>query len=146
MPVTIIVGVDGSDAGNRALAHAKRLATLIGDSCSLVLVCVVEWSPYNFQTVEENALRKKHKQEEVHSATERVITPLLTALKEEGIQAEGRVVHGKPAAILNKIAIEKQADQIVVARSTDHGLSARVFGSVTAQLVMRAEVPVTVVN
>ncbi|MGB5995842.1 MAG: universal stress protein, partial [Marinomonas sp.] len=65
MSATIIVGVDGSEAGNRALSYAKRLATLIGDECVLELVCIVEWSPYTFQTHEENALRKKNRQEEL---------------------------------------------------------------------------------
>ena len=146
MSATIIVGVDGSDASSRALSYAKRLATLIGDECTLELVCVVEWSPYTFQTIEENALRKKHRQEEIAKAKERVIEPALKSLAEDGIKAEGRVLHGKVAHSLNTVAVEKNADQIVVARSSEHGLSARVFGSVTANLVMSASVPVTVVS
>lgn len=146
MSAKLIVGIDGSDAGERALAYAKRIASLIGDDCSLELVCVVEWSPYTFQTAEENATRKKHRQEETASANERVIQPALKALKEEGIKAEGQVLHGKVASILNNIAVEKNADQIIVARSTEQGLSSRVFGSVTANLVMTANVPVTVVS
>ena len=75
-----------------------------------------------------------------------MIEPLLQELKAEGIKAEGKVVHGKAAAVLNNAAVEANAEQIFVARSADHGLSARVFGSVTAQLVMSANVPVTVVS
>ena len=146
MSAKLIVGIDGSDAGERALAYAKRIASLIGDECSLELVCVVEWSPYTFQTAEENATRKKDRQDEKANANERVIQPALKALEKAGIKAEGRVMHGKVASILNSIAVETNADQIIVARSTEQGLSSRVFGSVTANLVMTASVPVTVVS
>jgi nucleotide-binding universal stress UspA family protein len=146
MSATIIVGMDGSEAGNRALSYAKRLATLIGSECELQIVCVVEWSPYTFQTPEENSLRKKQKQVETQNAQERVIDPALASLQEAGIKASGTVKFGKAAAILNNIAVENNAEQIVVARSTEQGLSARVFGSVTANLVMSANVPVTVVS
>lgn len=146
MSATIIVGVDGSDAGNRALSFAKRLATLIGEDCTLELICVVEWSPYTFQTTEENALRKKNRQDELNNANSRVIEPALKSLEESGIKGNGRVMHGKVAHLLNSIALETNAEQIVVARSTEHGLSTRVFGSVTAHLVMSANVPVTVVS
>lgn len=146
MSATIIVGVDGSEAGNRALSYAKRLATLIGDECTLELICVVEWSPYTFQTTEENALRKKNRQEELNNANSRVIEPALKSLEESGIKGHGRVMHGKVAQLLNSVALETNAEQIVVARSTEHGLSSRVFGSVTAHLVMSANVPVTVVS
>ncbi len=146
MSATIIVGVDGSEAGNRALSYAKRLATLIGSECELQLICVVEWSPYTFQTTEENALRKKQKHIETQNAQDRVINPALESLKEASIKASGTVKFGKAATILNNIAVEHNAEQIVVARSTEQGLSARVFGSVTASLVMSASVPVTVVS
>ncbi|MBJ7536692.1 universal stress protein [Marinomonas transparens] len=146
MSATIIVGVDGSEAGDRAVAYAKRLANLIGSECKLELVCVVEWSPYTFQTPEENSLRKKQKEVETQSAQERVIEPALKALKEAGIDASGYVKFGKASTILNNIAVEGNAEQIVVARSTEQGLSARVFGSVTANLVMSSNVPVTVVS
>ena len=146
MSAKIIVGLDGSEAASRALAYAKRLATLIGKECTLELVCIVEWSPYTFQTAEENANRKKLRQDELNKANERVIQPALDSLKADGINAEGKVLHGKAAHLLNSLAVEKNAEQIIVARSSEQGLSARVFGSVTANLVMSASVPVTVVS
>jgi nucleotide-binding universal stress UspA family protein len=145
MSITFVVGVDGSDASHRALAIAKRQALLIKGS-TLLLVSVVEWSPYKFQTTQENALRKQRKKEEVELANERIIEPLLEELREENILAKGIVVHGNAARALNNVAIENGAEQIFVARSTENGFSARIFGSVTANLVMNATVPVTVVG
>ena len=54
MSSKLIVGLDGSPSGERAFAFAKDLASRIG-SCELILVFVIEWSPYSFQTPEENA-------------------------------------------------------------------------------------------
>ena len=48
---TIVVGLDGSDAGKRAVEFAKTQAKLIGD-CSIAMCYVIEWSPFSFQTAE----------------------------------------------------------------------------------------------
>ncbi|MDO6563317.1 universal stress protein [Amphritea sp. 1_MG-2023] len=145
MSTKLIVGLDGSEPGERALTYAKQLSTLIGD-CMIELVYVIEWSPYSFQTAEENARRHQRREQEIKQASERVITPALEAMKLEGFVAGGRVLHGDAAELLNSVAIKEKAQQIVVARSTESGLAAKLFGSVTAKLVMSASVPVTVVN
>jgi nucleotide-binding universal stress UspA family protein len=146
MSTTLVVGVDGSDAGERALAYTKRLASLIGSDCKIELVYVIEWSPYSFQTPEENAQRNKQRETAIKTANERIIEPAIQSLKSEGFHTEGRVLHGKVANLLNTVAVETNADQIIVARSSSSGLASRVFGSVTANLVMGASVPVTVVG
>jgi nucleotide-binding universal stress UspA family protein len=56
------------------------------------------------------------------------------------------VRHGHVADLLAQIAVEESADQIVVARTSGGGLAQRIFGSSTANLVMHASVPVTVVG
>ncbi|MCL6417575.1 universal stress protein [Aestuariirhabdus sp. Z084] len=145
MTTKLIVGLDGSEPGERALAHAKKLSTLIGD-CAIEVVYIIEWSPYSFQTPEENAKRHKRREQEIKTATERVISPALSALKSEGYTATGRVLHGDAAELLDSEAVKEKAEQIIVARSTDTRLAAKLFGSVTAKLVMNASVPVTVVN
>lgn len=71
---TIIVGLDGSDAGKRALDFAKTRAKLIGD-CRIMLVYVIEWSPFSFQTAEENEKRHARREEELNLAHEGVVGP-----------------------------------------------------------------------
>lgn len=142
---TIVVGVDGGDAGERALSHACRQANLIGD-CEVHLVFVIEWSPYTFQTPEENETRHKRREEELSTAQSRVLDPALEKLRSEGISASGTVRHGDAAEILDDIAREKSAELIVVARSSETGIMSKLFGSVTGKLVMGAHVPVTVVG
>jgi nucleotide-binding universal stress UspA family protein len=63
----IVVGMDGSSSGEKALAHAKRLSRLIGD-CELVLAFIIEWTPYSFHTPEELAERHKRREQEIDQA------------------------------------------------------------------------------
>ena len=145
MPATLIVGLDGTGSGDRAVAYAKKLANLIGE-CELLVVYVIEWSPYTFQTVEENSERHMRREEEISIATERVINPAVSSLLADGIAARGIVRHGDVADLLNSVAEEESAEQIIVARTSEGGLVKRVFGTSTANLVMHASVPVTVVG
>lgn len=145
MTTKLVVGLDGHGSGDRALAYAKRMAKLIGD-CELLIVYVIEWSPYSFQTAEENAERKKRREEEISTATERVIEPAVASLSSDGAKARGLVRHGNVADILNEISLEENATQIIVSRSSEGGFAKRLFGSSTANLVMSASVPVTVVG
>jgi len=145
MSAKIVIGLDGSGSGERAVAYAKKQAKQIG-KCELIAVYVIEWSPYSFQTPEENEQRHKRREEEIDAANSRVVIPAVDALKAEGFSAHGVVKHGDVADLLNSVAVEEGADQIVVARSSDGGIASRVFGTSTAKLVMTATVPVTVVG
>ncbi|NNJ74914.1 MAG: universal stress protein [Anderseniella sp.] len=145
MSAKIVIGLDGSGSGERAVAYAKKQAKQIG-KCELIAVYVIEWSPYSFQTPEENEQRHKRREEEIAAANSRIVIPAVDALKAEGFSAHGVVKHGDVADLLNAVAVEEGADQIVVARSSDGGIASRVFGTSTAKLVMTATVPVTVVG
>jgi len=142
---TILVGLDGHDSGERALAHARKHAELIGDGCELLVLYVIEWSPFSFQTAEENAQRHKRRDEEISLATTRVVDPAVESLKSAGLSARGQVRHGDVSDTINRIAEEEGADMIVVGRASDGGFGKRIFGSSTSNLVMSAVVPVTVV-
>ncbi|MEL7183297.1 MAG: universal stress protein [Pseudomonadota bacterium] len=144
MTTKLLVGLDGHGSGERALAHAKDLAQLIG-ACDLVVAYVIEWSPYSFQTAEENAQRHKRREEEITLAQTRIVDPAVTSLTDAHLSASGVVRHGDVADTLNAIAKETQAAQIIVARSSEGGFAKRLFGSATSNLVMSATIPVTVV-
>lgn len=79
MSAKLVVGLDGEPSGGRALAYAQHMAKLIG-SCEIIVVFVVEWSPYSFQTAEENAARHKRREAEISIAMERVVQPALDEL------------------------------------------------------------------
>lgn len=140
----LVIGLDGHGSGEHALSFAKDLATKTS-SCELIVVYVIEWSPFSFQTAEENAERHKRREEEIATAMERVVTPAVNALTEAGLSARAIVRHGDVADTIDSVAHKEGADQIIVGRSSSGGLTSRIFGSSTANLVMNARVPVTVV-
>lgn len=144
MSAKILVGIDGTEAGGRAVEFARKLSGLIGE-CEVVLLFVIEWSPFTFQTAEENAQRHKRREEEIGAALSRVVEPTVDTLKAADVACRGLVRHGDVADLLNRVAEEEGAQQIVVARTSEAGIASRVFGSSTANLVMSSKVPVTVV-
>lgn len=145
MSVKLTVGLDGAETGDRALAFAKELAGRI-DGCELIIAYVIEWSPFTFQTPEENATRHKRREEELAIAHSRIVDPAVKALTDEGFKAVGVVRHGDVATTLNKITVENGSSQIIVGRASEAGFAKRIFGSSTQNLVMHADVPVTVVG
>ena len=145
MTTKLVIGLDGHGSGERAVEFAKRTAELIGD-CELLVVYVIEWSPFSFQTPEENAERHKRREEEITMAMSRVVEPAVAKLKESGAKARGIVRHGDVAETIIAVSEEEKAAQIVVSRSSEGGFSQRIFGSATSNLVMSSSVPVTVVG
>ena len=144
MSLKLVVGLDGHSTGENALAHAQKMAEK-SEGCELVAVYIIEWSPFTFQTAEENAQRHKRREEEIAVALERVVNPAVEKMTAAGLSVKGLVRHGNVADVLDDIAKAESADQIIVGRSSDNGLSSRIFGSATGNLVMSASVPVTVV-
>lgn len=145
MTAKIVIGLDGTDTGDRALAFAKDLATKIGN-CELLAIYIIEWSPFTFQTAEENEKRHIRREEEIALATSRIVDPAVASLEKDGFNASGMVRHGDVAETLNALAVKHGATQIVVGRASADGFSKRIFGSSTQNLVMHADVPVTVVG
>lgn len=140
----IVVGLDGSAQGEKSLAHAKRLSRLIGE-CELLLVYVIEWTPYSFHTAEELAQRHKRREEEIDQARNHVLAPAATGLESEGFTVTQVVRHGDAAQILEEVAIEFGAAQIVVGRTGERNLRERLFGGVSGRLIASASVPVTII-
>ncbi len=141
---TIVVGLDGSEAGARALAFAKDQAKANGN-CTIAICYVIEWSPFSFETPEENEQRHKRREEELKLAHERVLDPAVDQTKSEGFEVVGIVKHGDAADILDATAKKHDAVQIVVGRVGARGLKERVFGGVTGRLAASASVPVTII-
>ena len=140
----IVVGMDGSPAGERALDYAKRLAAKIGD-CELVLAFVIEWTPYSFHTPEELEERHQRREQEIVQARSHVLDPAAKAAGGEGFRVRTEVRHGHAAELLDEIAVECGAEQIVVGRVAGKGLRQRFFGGVSGALAAAATVPVTII-
>ncbi len=139
----LLVALDGSDCGKRALSAAVAQAKLT--NASLLLAYVIDWSPYSFHTPQELEERHKRRESEIERANDSVLGPEISALEAEGLTVETVVHHGKIAETLVRLAKENGATQIYAGRSGESRVHTAIFGSVTAALVQTAEVPVTVV-
>jgi nucleotide-binding universal stress UspA family protein len=139
----ILLGIDGSKAGEHAVNFAVSQAK--SGNTSLVVAYVVEWSPYTFNTPEENEQRHLRRKEEIKTARERVLDPVLKSLESEGIKTIGVVRHGQVADVLLQIAKEHGVGHIVVGRIGHSGIKSLLFGSVGRKLIQLAHIPVTIV-
>jgi len=143
MAEVILAGVDGSEGSLRAAKYAANNASRIG--AGLVVVFVIEWSPFSFNTPEENEQRHKRREAEIASAHEKVLEPLLGEIRESGVSVEGVVRHGHIARVLIDQAEERGASAIFIGRLGDSSFKSVIFGSVASNLVQTSPVPVTVV-
>ena len=143
MTDTFLVGIDGSETGQRAADFAAARAKAAG--ANILVVYIIEWSPYTFNTPEENEERHKRREEEIDRARTQVLDPMVASLQGEGLQVEGIVRHGNAAEVLSGLAQEKGACQIFIGRRGLSKVKAMLFGSVAGTLVQISPVPVTVV-
>ena len=143
MPGPIIVGYDGSTPSDRALDHAVALAQ--SQSSPIILVHVLEWSPYSFLTPEELAERHKRRTEELARAETAVLKPAMDRVSGTGIEIKPVIKYGHSAEILSQLAKDHGASQIIVGRDGHGGLAARLFGSTAATLIQISSIPCTIV-
>lgn len=143
MTEKIVVAYDGSDAGQRAVDFALKEARETGGS--LLILHVLEWSPYSFLTAEELAERHGRRQEELGRAESAVIAPLLKRLEGTTVPVETAIKYGHVAETICQVATEAGADQIIAGRTGGSGMLSRLFGSVAGALVQIAPVPCTIV-
>lgn len=143
MTNTILVGIDGTDESRRAVKYAITHAK--PSNAKLVLAYIIEWSPYAFQTAEENEERHMRREEEIQTVHERVLDPMLESLVSEGLEIEGVVRHGQVADALLYIAKKQGAGLIIVGRIGQKNIKTVIFGSVVSNLIQRSHIPVTIV-
>ena len=143
MKNNFLLAVDGSPGSAKALDFATERAKR--GSAKVIVAYVIEWSPYSFNTPEENAERHKRREEELDRATQSVVEPDVAKLKKSGLDVESEVRHGHPAETLIELAEKHDVSQIFIGRRGGSGLKTLLFGSVAANLVQTSPVPVTVV-
>lgn len=143
MPTKYVVACDGSSASGRAIKAAVEQAKLTG--ASLLLVHVLEWSPYSFLTPEELEERHKRRGEELKRAQVALVDPLIASLSSESVEASAVIRYGHVAETLTEIAEKEGAAQIFIGRTGHSALGNMIFGSVAASLAQTAPVPCTIV-
>lgn len=137
-----LVGFDDTAAARRAVDFALERAKDTGGS--LLLLYVLEWSPYSFLTNEEIAERKGRRKAELTRAEE-LTKPAAEKVRNEGVECETLVRFGNAAELLCEVAVEKDACEILVGRTGDSPFKGRLLGSLVVNLAQASPVPLTVV-
>jgi nucleotide-binding universal stress UspA family protein len=143
MSKVYLVGIDCSECSTRALEYAARLAEK--SKLQLIVVHVIDWSPFTFNTPKENEVRHQRREAELERAHEEIVVPVVSKLREQGIYARGVIRHGHPAETISSVAREFGATNIIIGKTGSSRLKTQIFGSVANTLVQISEVPVTVV-
>jgi len=143
MSKVLLVGVDCSDCSDRALKYAAKGAEK--SKLQLIVVHVIDWSPFTFNTPKENEVRHQRREAELETAHNEIVGPAVSDLREQGHYARGVVRHGHPAETINSVAKEFGATNIIIGKTGSSRLKTQLFGSVANTLVQISELPVTVV-
>jgi len=139
----ILVALDGSDGGKRAAKIAAEHAK--ATNSDLILIYVIDWSPYSFNTPQENEERHQRRESEIQRANDSVLQPEAIALRNAGLNVETIVRHGNIAETLTELAKEHNVSQIFIGKRGESRAKSILFGSVTMALIQQSLVPVTVV-
>lgn len=143
MPKTFLVGCDGSPASRRAVDFAVKQAKQA--DAAIVVLHVLEWSPYSFLTPTELEERHKRRGEELERAKEAIIDPVLEAVSSSGVSVSADMRYGRVVETLVDAAKSSGAAQIFIGRTGDSAMASRFFGSVAGSLMQASAVPVTIV-
>jgi len=132
----IVIAVDGSDEAKRAARRGIQFAKAFDATVTALSVVEQKALQLTESTAEKDQLRERG--EAALSRVEELATEL-------GHPVTTELVEGKPAVRISEYAAERNADSIVVGRQGLTGLSRRLLGGVTEQLLHRSDVPVFVV-
>ena len=143
MNKVLLVGVDCSGCSDRALDYAAKRAEQ--SKLQLIVAHVIEWSPFSFNTPQENEIRHKRREDELERAHNEIVDPVVSDLRKQGLYARGVIRHGHPAETLNELAQEFGATNIIIGKTGSSRIKTQLFGSVANTLVQISELPVTVV-
>jgi nucleotide-binding universal stress UspA family protein len=143
MSKILMVGTDCSECSERAIEYAAEWAG--SAQLRLVVVHVIEWSPYSFTTAQENEERHMRREAELDRAHKEIVDPVVERLGKRGLDVTGIVRHGHAAATLCAVAEECGATHIVIGRTGASRIRAQLFGSVANSLIQISTHPVTVV-
>ena len=137
----IVVPLDGSDLSKEALGPAFDLASALGGE--VILAHVIVPPTYTYADVPSYVL---YDPSEDRKAARRYLEGVA-----EGVQAIGVAVSlhdaiGIPASTITAIALETEADLIVMATHGRGGISRLLMGSVATEVIRCASVPVMIVR
>jgi nucleotide-binding universal stress UspA family protein len=135
----IIVGVDGSEHSQRALAWAMREAQIRESPLTVISVSPAIVSRWGAVSYPEGNLDQEQARQEIEAD----VAKEAAALSGTAPQVTVRVIPGSPAAEL--VAAATDADLLVVGSRGSGGFARLMLGSVSSQVAQHAACPVVVI-
>jgi nucleotide-binding universal stress UspA family protein len=132
----IVVGYDGTDGAQAALAEALRLAGAL--DAELILAFASHLDPGGGEVADAAAA--------VHERGEAVLEAALDQARAAGVTARAEIVHGRPYEALASLAEGEGAQLIAVGSYGERPLRALIVGSTPPRLMHVTHVPVLVVR
>ncbi|RTR38712.1 universal stress protein [Shewanella canadensis] len=139
-----LVGVDGSEWGDRATERAVHLAKQTG--AQVKLVYVLSWPAVQPMMVEEVAPPTiLDRDEEEKQVTKNVLEPLKRKYSGADVPITTELVWGDPALVLHDCAKEERANMLFVGRRGRSRFADLILGSVANKLAHCIGIPLVLV-
>ncbi len=133
----IVVAIDGSDNSMRALAQAADIAKAC-DGVQVDLLSVIAIDVYSDMVYDPI---------EAHGDSQReLLDPAVRTLKDEGIDPEVVLMHGRPADEIIRYLESSGADLMVIGSRGLNALQEFALGSVSHKVIKHAKCPVLIVK
>jgi nucleotide-binding universal stress UspA family protein len=136
---TIVVGTDGSEPSNAAVAEAIGLARRL-DAKMIVAAVRPPVPDYLGEPLYQERLSDEL------ARARRALDEARTLVERAGVEAEYELLEGDPAKEVAKLAEARDADLIVVGTRGIGAVAGSLLGSVAAGVVRRSHRPVVVVR
>jgi universal stress protein A len=140
----IVVPVDFSESGRRAISYAAALARRLGASVHLIHVLpesTVVNGPLEFYTVDRSALRER-----MHQDARSRLAAIAAGLEHDTNQIITEVRTGPTTHSINQAVVDYGADLVIMGTHGRSGLSHLLLGSVAEGVIRTASCPVLVVR
>lgn len=137
MSESIVLGYDGSESANAALAHVVRVAPKLGATVTVVFAYYISplgggEASHDYRAALEGVGRHE-------------LGRAVADLEAAGIDTEARIEQGKPAAVILAVAEEIGATAIAVGTVGESPISGALLGSVVLKLIQRSSTPLLIV-
>jgi nucleotide-binding universal stress UspA family protein len=139
----IIVAVDGSDAGQRALRFAADIARRFGSK--LTLLNVLPPQPFPLPLDAYGAALKEIEEGE-RAFSQKLLSDAAMRLEEPDVPMDKLVLHGKPAEGIAEAAKGADVDLVVVGSRGRGAVARTLLGSVSDRLVHICPKPILIVT
>lgn len=136
----VLTATDGQSCSRAALRDAMHLA-LAGDA-KLTICHVIDFTKVAASLTDVGSTAPWL--DALESAGKELLQAAIYQVKEAGINADARMVHGAAVSSINELAREIAADVIVVGSHGREGVSRLVLGSVAEGVLRTSSVPVIV--